>query len=385
VFTFPVDTSELLAERTRQMVDGWGVPAPVVADVRGRVREMWSEDQTGWTPVWAEHAERAEREDKWLLAALCWGGARFPCLATSAKQDAYERQGVAYQRAIASFPTDFERVELEAAMNGATTSVPVHVFRRRWRPGQSLLVLCSGVDTWKVELHQSAVRIAQATGLTVAALDMPGTGESRVALTPGADAILADAGRQLAERYGARRTGFFGFSFGGHWAAKLALTRRVDAAIDLGGPVGAGEHPIDAAALPYGMPGILGHAFGFDEDLGGERLTAYLDSFSLARQGLLDGRAAAPLLVVNGDHDQFLPLADTTVFASCPTATVWVVRDATHVAAERLSRVIPAALGWLATRLHDDSVRYRILEGALRLPLRPHLARQAEAPMSSAA
>src|SRR5207248_4350812 len=223
-------------------------------------------------------------------------------------------------------------------------------------------------------------RIARFTGLTVAALDMPGTGESRLALTPDADPVLAAAVEQLARRYRARRTSFFGISFGGHWAAKLALTDRIDAAIDLGGPVGAEERPIDVSSLPYGMPGILAHALGLDEIPTGAQATGLLEAFSLKRQGLLEGHRGAPLLAVNGERDQFLPLADTTVFCSHPQATVWVIKDATHCAAEQLPRVIPAALGWLTARLHGKASPYRILEKILKLRLQPLLAdRPAEA------
>jgi esterase FrsA len=374
VFTFAVDPQELFEERTRQMVGGWGIPEPVVAAVRAQVRDMWSESGSGWVPAWSEQAEQAEREGEWLLAALCWGGARFPCLATPSRQAAYERQLAAYERAVPEFSVRFERLVLEVPLDEGTTRVPVHVFRRRHASGRSLLVLCGGVDTWKVELHQMAVRVARATGLTVAAVDMPGTGETRLPLSPKADRVLGPVVEELAERYRAKKTSFFGISFGGHWAAKLALINQVDAAIDLGGPVGAGARRIDIAALPYGMPGILAHALGLEEVPAGQQADALLDAFSLERQGLLDGRRGAPLLAVNGEHDQFLPLADTTVFSSHPHATVWVIKDATHCAAEQLPRVIPAALGWLVTRLHDDAPAYRILEATLRLPLRPVLA-----------
>jgi esterase FrsA len=77
---------------------------------------------------------------------------------------------------------------------------------------------------------------------------------------------------------------------------------------------------------------------------------------------------------VNGERDQFLPLSDTTVFSSHPQATAWVIKDATHCAAEELPRVMPAALGWLTARLHDSAAAYRILQAALLLRLRPVLA-----------
>lgn len=366
-FTFPVDPAELFAERSGQLI-GWGIPAATVAGARARVRDMWSDDPSGWVPVWAAQAERAEREGKWLLAALLWGAARFPCLATDSRRAAYERQLAAYELASSGFATRFQRLSLEDSVG------PVHIFRRRRAAGRHLLVLSGGVDTWKIELHRMAEMIARATGMVVAALDMPGTGESPVPLTPAADGELATAAAELAERFDAPRTGFFGISFGGHWAAKLALTGRVDAAVDLGGPVGAGDRRLDVARLPYGMTGILAHAFGLGGLPTSEQAAELVDGFSLRRQGVLDAAGGAPLLVVNGERDQFIPLVDTTAFASRPNATVWVVRDATHCAAERIRRVVPAAIGWLNARLHDDALVHKALAGLLAAPLRPLLA-----------
>ncbi len=375
MFTFPLEPAELFEERTRQMVS-WGIPKSTVAAVRGQVRDMWSDDQSGWVPAWAVQAERAERDGRWLLAALCWGAARFPCLATPARQTAYERQLAAYQRASMQFPTRFERLVLDVPLAHGRTPVAVHLFRRRRAAGRSLLVLSGGVDTWKIELHRLAVGIARATGLLVAAIDMPGTGESLVALSPTADRILAATIEQLAERNSASSRSFFGISFGGHWAAKLALSDQVDAAIDLGGPVGAGEHTLDLTSLPNGMTGIIAHALGLGELPTHEHATELVDAFSLRRQGLLDAPSQAHLLAVNGARDPYIPLLDTTVFTSLANGTVWIIRDATHCAAERIKCVIPAALGWLNARLHDDARAYRTLEIALCAPLHPLLARQ---------
>jgi hypothetical protein len=67
--------------------------------------------------------------------------------------------------------------------------------------------------------HQCCQR-ARIGRFRVAAIDMPGTGESGMALTADADAIYQELLATLAPT---GRKAVLGVSFGGHWAAKLAL------------------------------------------------------------------------------------------------------------------------------------------------------------------
>lgn len=350
MFTFPVQPDQLFAERAQQFA-GWGIPPSVVARVRARAVDMWDDGATGWVGAWAAEARTAEANGRWLRAALCWGGARFPCVATPPQQRAYERQLDCYRRAAERIPATFLRWVLDVPYRRATTPVAVHVWRRPGVFSRSLLVISGGVDTWKVELHRAALLAALATGMTVAAMDMPGTGESAVALAPDADEIVDGVIAQVAERVGARRSAYLGISFGGHWAVKLAATGRADAAVDLGGPIGAGGAALDVDALPNGMTGIIGNALHLDAMPGREDTLQFAADFSLRTQGVLDQPLAAPLLAINGTRDQYIPVEDTSVFAADPNATVWLVRDATHCAAEHIRRVLGAAFAWTHARL----------------------------------
>jgi len=231
-------------------------------------------------------------------------------------------------------------------------------------------VLSGGVDTWKVELHRLAVLIARLTGWTVAALDMPGTGESRVPLAPDADLILRAAIDELKGDLRLARCAFFGISFGGHWAAKLALLEAVDAAVDLGGPVGASEDSIRAADLPGGMAGIVGNALGLSAPPSDEEVMGFFADFSLRKQGLLERPRGSPLLVVNGSRDPYLPEEDTTAFRGRPEATVWLIEHTTHCASERIRRVLAAAITWLGAALAPDSASARLASTLVAFPLR---------------
>ncbi|MDV9173712.1 alpha/beta hydrolase [Streptomyces sp. W16] len=370
MFTFPVAPDDLLHERTPQFT-ALGIPRPVVDRARARITDMWGTGAGSWVPVWAAEAERAYAAGEPLLASLCWGAARFPCLATADRRAAQERQLAAYLEAAPGFPVRFQRAVLKVP-----EPVPVHFFQRRRAARPGVVVLSGGVDTWKMDLHRLAVATARATGLLVAAVDMPGTGESTVPLAPDADRILVGLVSQLRRAHG-RPVGFYGISFGAHWAAKLALGGQVDAAVDLGGPTGASGLPIDVARLPHGMAGIIGNALHLDEMPGPAVIDDLLARFSLREQGLLDdpgsGPGGSPLLVVNGANDLYVPLGDTVGLAGRPGTTVWVVENAGHCAPERSTQVNLALWGWLVARLAGERRLPRLAEAVVRQPLRPFL------------
>ncbi|WP_128431874.1 alpha/beta hydrolase [Streptomyces cyaneus] len=374
MFTFPLDPQALLRERTRQLTR-LGIPAGIVARATAEIDDMWGAGTGGWVPVWARHAERAERQGKLLSASLCWGAARFPALATPERQLAQERQLDCYLRAARHFPVRFQRLVLDVPHGTGTTPVPVHLFRRRGGTAsepRAVLLVSGGVDTWKMDLHRLLVASALATGLLVAAVDMPGTGESALPLTPDSEFVLTGVVDLLRGHYG-KPVGFFGLSFGGHWAAKLALLGRVDAAVDVGGPTGITDRgPGELMGMPHGMAGIIGNALGLGELPDDETFADLFGRFSLRRQGLLARTGGAPLLAANGSDDQYIPRADVTGLGGRAATTVWIVRGATHCAPEHFAPLVAAAWAWLAARLTPGRAT-RLAEEALLLALRPLL------------
>ncbi|MDC0769519.1 alpha/beta hydrolase [Streptomyces sp. HD] len=368
MFTFDIDPADLFEERARQFV-AWGIPKDAVGHARSAIDDMWGSGRGGWVAVWGRLARQAERDGRWLLAAQLWGAARFPAMATEERVAAYERQRECYARAAGRFPVRFERRVLDVPAPEGDRPVPVHLMARRRGRRRGVLVLSGGVDTWKVELHRLAVATALATGLLVAVVDMPGTGESTLPLAPDGDRVLAGLVGVVRERFPGEPVAYFGVSFGGHWAVKLAAQGTVDAAVDLGGPTGAGGEEIDVLALPYGMAGIVGNALGLTELPDAETATSLLSGFSLRGQGVLDLPGRTPLLAINGAHDQFIPRTDTTGLATRPNTTVWLIRDATHCAAERIRPVLVGTWGWLLAR----TGAHPRTEAVLQLPVRRRL------------
>jgi len=372
MFIFPLDPAELFAERVIQM-QGWGIPAKTINIVRKTITDTWKDGPGGWTHEWVQQARKAEQAGKWLEAAACYGAAKFPVVCTPARELALQSQVKAYLHASENFLCHFERTEVHVPYKGNDLPVVVHLFEprgRKRRNARPLVCLTGGVDTCKMELHCLAVALAVFGGFRVAAMDMPGTAESTVALRPDADLIYCGVIEKLnVEQV---KTAIVGISFGGHWAAKLALCDAVDAAVDIGGPVGFAT--TDAAlftSLPNGMTGIVANAMGMNTLPSFDEAAQWMSSFSLREQGLFDSEPRCHILAINGNKDPYIAIDDTVGFAAFPNASVWLVKDGYHCAAEQFPRILPSIVAWLRTNLHGKSIWNSTLAEVARLTAPP--------------
>ncbi|OQS26177.1 alpha/beta hydrolase [Chromobacterium violaceum] len=372
MFTFPLDCRQLFDERRRQFA-AWGIPRAVVARVERLVEDAWRDGPGGWCREWSVEAGRAEAGGRWLLAAHLYGAACFPVANTPGRREALRRQVQCFLRAAGAFPCHFQR--LESAELG-----PLHLYQPRGVDAAPLLCLSGGVDTGKIALHRLAVWLVRLGGFRVLAADMPGTGENPQRLTRDADGYY----RQLLQGFGGGgRCGMLGVSFGGYWAAKLALAGDVAAAVDLGGPL-IGVEELDAgyaAGLPNGMSGIVAHALGWTEMPPPDEALAMLRRFSLRRQGWLTPGRGAPLLAVNGEADPYVPAWESEVFRAWPQGEVWRFAGLGHCAAERLPWILPALSAWLRTHLIGNSAGNRLALQLARLLL-PRQAPPLSLPMA---
>jgi esterase FrsA len=354
MFTFPLSPEELFAERAAQM-RGWGISADAVRSVRASAKDMWSDAPGGWVYEWTQRAEEAERARRWLEASALYGAAKFPTACTTSRRVALANQVRTYLRASSAFPCRFERREIVVSTAHGTTKAVAHVFSRKSEArgrARPFVCLSGGVDTCKMELHRLAVLLAVGGDVRVAAIDMPGTAESEIPLSPDGHLVYQRVLEELNPE--GARTAIVGISFGGFFAAKLGMLGAVDAAVDIGGPVGMQPRGSESLrALPNGMLGIVANALGLDAQPSASDIATLLDGFSL--KGLLDSRRRAPMLVINGDKDPYVPVGDTTGFRRIPEATVWMVAGGYHCAAESFPRFVPAMLAWLRCRLYGET------------------------------
>ncbi len=353
-YRFEAAPKALVAERRAQFV-ALGVPAVIVDGVAGRLGdELWADEAGSWVYEWSAEAALAESRGALLVASLCYGIAKYPCLASAAHAHAYEEQLRTYLAASPTFPLAFERRVLDVGYHGETTRVPIHVYRRTGgSTAVPVVLMLGGVDTWKMDIHQSILEAADRMDAVVVGVDGPGVGESTVASRPDGDVVLASVAAQV-RGLGDGRVGVAAWSFGATWAVKLALTGAVDAAVAIGGPVEMAFDLPTVRQWPNGMSGIVGNSLHRDEPFADAEATAVgLHGFRLSAQGLLNGwgTTPTPLFVANGADDPYVPATDTTMFAGRPNTVVRLESGATHCAAEKSAEVNPAAFAWLRSQL----------------------------------
>ena len=153
-------------------------------------------------------------------------------------------------------------------------------------------------------------------GIATFSFDMPGTGQAPVKGDVDSEKMFSRALDYVATRpeIDAKRVVVQGGSWSGYWAAKLGILERdrLKAVVVQGGPI-----------HPYFTPEWQSKALGTREylfDLFPARASVYaaksLEEFlafgprmSLKNQGLI-GLPSAPMLLVNGDNDTQVPIAD---------------------------------------------------------------------------
>jgi len=351
MYTYDIDPQAMFEDRTHQF-QRFGIPLADINRVRAAVTDMWANSPGGWVYEWSKLAESYTAAGDHGLAAYAYGCAKFPCLNTQARVDALDKQLEQYELAAKTFPVHFERRILSVPYRGSEIEVPVHLFSADGDySARPALVAHGGVDTFKMDFHLFCLAFTMNAGVTTLAIDMPGTGESTVPLDVRGDELIAGI-VAYARSIGDGRVAHFGLSFGGNFSAASGLTELVDAAVNVGGPVLNSFTTDVAANLPYGMRDIVGNAMHFDHV---PTLDELADAMTdLSRKDLLSGRSNAPMLVINGADDYFVPQSDTLVFEGRPNTEVHLLEGTGHCAISKVNEVIPMINGWLAQQFAES-------------------------------
>jgi len=323
----PPRTLEELKTETQARADRSAYPLTGIkpADVREALAKISTLDRDEWAAAWSAVAARyedagkaaeaaghiKEAQENFLQAWRLYSFARWPTTNSPGKQRAYEKAldaFASYARHLDAPPQTvripFEGKEIVGLLRLPKAAGPL-----------PLVFTISALDSRKednVERAEAFIR----RGIATFSLDMPGTGQAPVKGDVASERMFSRGLDYLATRpeIDAKRIAVQGGSWSGYWAAKLGIVERdrLKAVVVQGGPI---HH--------YFQPEWQTKALGTREylfDLFPARASVYeaksLDEFlaygprmSLQNQGLI-GRPSAPMLLVNGDRDTQVPIAD---------------------------------------------------------------------------
>lgn len=293
--------------------------ADALATIRTRDRDEWAR---GFSAVAERYViEGGAAQDPARAAAAfrrAWRlfyFAQWPVPNSPGKQRAYQRALQAYARYAESLDPPMETVRIP--FDGREIVGYLRLPKQTTGPVPMILAI-SGLDSRKETVAESYAQILD-HGVGFFAVDGPGTGQAPVKVSPTADRMFTAVLDWLVQhpKVDRRRIVVSGVSFGGYWAAKLAVTERAR----LLGSI-AQSPPVDAFfSERFLREGTLGNreylfdlAPAFINVFEGaetvDDLARLMPAMSLKAQGLLT-RPTTPMLVVTGAKDTQVPIAET--------------------------------------------------------------------------
>jgi len=178
-----------------------------------------------------------------------------------------------------------------------------------------LVYFVTALDSRKEEwAERNEDYLNQGTGIFVT--DMPGTGQAPILGSETAERMFSRVLDYFATRpeIDARRVGFYGGSWSGYWATKMAVVEksRLKAVVAQGLPVHHYFTP-EWQRVAVNTPEYLMDLFPARASVYGvdtmEQFLAFGPRMSLKNQGVLE-REAAPILLINGAGDTQVPIDD---------------------------------------------------------------------------
>lgn len=318
-------------------------------EVREALGNITTLDRDEWARAWmaigdrhmaagraAEQAGRtAEGRREFLTAARYYKFAHYPTDNSPEKKKAYAKgieAYLAYARDLDP-PLEVVRIPFEGKEIVGYLRLP-----RTAQPAP-LVFLVTALDSRKEEwTERNDSYLKQGIGIFVT--DMPGTGQAPILADETAERMFSRALDYLATRreIDPRRIGFYGGSWSGYWAVKMAVVERarLKAVVAQGLPVHHYFTP-EWQKVAVNTPEYLMDLFPARAAVYGvETLQQFLDfgpRMSLKNQGIIE-RESAPILMVNGAKDSQVPIDDLYLaFTSLKGAVKegWANPDGMHM------------------------------------------------------
>lgn len=327
-----------------------GFDVQEVADILSRIGSL---DRDEWARSWMQNGGRhvvegqaaekagnlAKAREAYLSGWRYHGFGAWPTQNSPEKKTAHARATEAFRAyaRIADPPIEVLRIPFEGKEITAYLQRPPGVTR------PPVVLSVGGLDSYKEFVVEQYGPGYLKAGLAYVALDMPGTGESPLKIDVGAERIYSRVIDALQSRtdIDPARMGFQGVSWGGHWAARMAIAepKRLKAVVNWAGPVhgyfqrdwqlkalGTREYLFDlfpARAAVYGADTL-------------DAFLAYGPRMSLKDSGDL-GKPTAPQLLVNGERDTQVPIDDLYIVLKTGSTAkeAWVNPTGGHIGRNR--------------------------------------------------
>lgn len=302
-------------------------------DVREAFNSIRKRDNDEWAAAFMKVADRYMAEGKsleatdpskasaaYIRAWRLYSFGRWPVPASEGKQRSYEKALEAFRAATKSLDPPIETIRI--AFEGSEIIGYLRLPKCSNGPVAVLLAI-SGLDSRKEDMAMNYGTLLQ-YGIGFLAIDSPGTGQAPVKASDTSERMFSRAIDYLLTRPEVDKTrlAVVGQSFGGYWAAKLAIVEheRLRAVVAQSPLVDAGfqkgfvwtrlhgnrEYLFGMAAA---MEAILDNAHS-EEDV-----AEAFPKLSLVKQGLI-GKPTAPMLIIAGALDTQVPVADAYLLLS---------------------------------------------------------------------
>ena len=331
-------------------------------DVRAALALIQTRDRDDWARGWSTVAERyiaaaenartpAEASLAYKRAWRLYYFAQWPVPASSGKKAAYGKALDAYLKYARTMdpPLEVVRIPFEGSEIVGYLRLP-----KAGKGPVPLALAISGLDSRKETVAETYDALLK-HGIGFFAVDSPGTGQAPLKVSPTSERMFSAILDYLQQRPEVDKSRIFthGVSFGGYWAAKIAITeqKRLLGAVVQSPPVdvfftekflregtlGNREYLFDLA--PAFMNVIEG-AHSVDD------LARLLPGMSLARLGLLDKPMAA-MLIVGGAKDTQVPMSDLDLLMRSGTTPkeAWINPVGGHLGREPRGWTDPVIFG----------------------------------------